>query len=72
MIRAWVFLALAVLAGCSGGSATSLAAASPTPNAANSFPEPPVVYSTSGLLHVTLSAAIDPATNAPSFVYNGQ
>lgn len=66
-------LALLLVAGCSGGGGSSiLASPAPSPNAANAFPEPPVVYSTNGVLHIALAAAINPATGAPSFVYDGQ
>jgi suppressor of ftsI len=66
-------LALLLVAGCSGGGGGNVPATpTPSPNAADAFPEPPVVYSSNGTLHIALAAAINPANGAPAFVYNGQ
>ncbi len=63
------FLALLLVAGCAGSSVP--VTPTPAPNSPNAFPEPPVVYSSNGLVHIALSAAINPATGAPTFVYDG-
>ncbi|HTZ54786.1 MAG TPA: multicopper oxidase domain-containing protein, partial [Candidatus Acidoferrum sp.] len=65
-----ILLVLLVVA-CGGGAAAP-PTPTPPPNPAGAFPEPPVVASSNGLVHIALAAAINPATNAPSFVYQGQ
>jgi suppressor of ftsI len=61
---------LAVLVGCAGGGGGTGAPTYPTA-APDSFAEPPVVQSVNGVASVQLAAAINPATNAPGFEYNG-
>jgi len=65
-----ILLVLLVVA-CGGGAAVP-PTPTPPPNPAGAFPEPPLVYSSGGIVHIALAAAINPATNAPSFVYQGQ
>lgn len=57
------------LAGCNS-SAVSLAPKAPTDT--NDLPQAPLVRSVSGVAQLELIAAIDPATNAPGFEYDGQ
>jgi suppressor of ftsI len=67
-----MLLVLLVIACGGGGGAAVPATPTPAPNAPDAFPEPPVVFSSGGVVHIALAAAINPATNAPSFVYQGQ
>ena len=59
-----------LLAGCAGGGGGVNTPPLPT-SAPGAFAEPPVVQSANGVVHIALAAAIDPATNAPGFEYNG-
>jgi len=70
-LRRFRILLVAFLVACGGGGGAT-APPTPAPNAPDAFPEPPIVASSNGVVHIALAAAINPATNAPSFVYQGQ
>ena len=62
-----------LLVACGGGGGAAVTSTpTPAPNAPNAFAEPPVVYSSGGVVHIALAAAVNPSTNAPSFVYQGR
>jgi suppressor of ftsI len=67
-----LFLALMLVACGGAAGAANAPTAAPSPNAVDSFPEPPLVASSGGVVHVALAAAVNPATGAPAFVYQGQ
>lgn len=66
------FALAVVLVACGGGAAAIAPTTQPSANPVDAFPEPAVVASVNGVAHVALAAAINPATNAPGFSYDGQ